>query len=32
MDFDLAAAIGGGLIGTAVMTVLMTMAPIVSKN
>ncbi len=27
MDFDLAAAIAGGLIGTAVMTLLMTMAP-----
>ena len=28
MDFDLIAAIVGGLVGTAVMTVLMTMAPV----
>lgn len=28
MDFDLVAAIGSGVIGTAVMTVLMTMAPL----
>lgn len=27
MDFDLAAAVVGGLVGTAVMTVLMSMAP-----